>query len=116
MLTLLSCLQGGDIQQQLERSRPGNMHLQNTIRPCASPALFTHKTPCIYMQGSLQRSGAVSRAVGEVFLADHNLQLGPHFISLQIHSNVNVHIKTPLKDTEALSHIPLQTVAGVDFD
>lgn len=89
MLNLFFCLQGGP-----ERSRPGKMHLQNTIMPCASPALFTHKTPCIYagLPAALWR-GKQSSWRGLSFLVDHNLQPGLHFISLQLDSNVNVHIK-----------------------
>lgn len=43
MLTLF--LQGGDIEQESERSRPGKMHLQNGTMPCADPALLTHRIP-----------------------------------------------------------------------
>lgn len=58
-------LQGGDIEQESERSRPGKMHLQNGTMPCADTALLTHRIPSYEQEApcsSLERSVGHGRA------------------------------------------------------
>lgn len=57
MLTLFSCLQGGDIQQELERSRPGKTHLQNRVIYFVLPQHFSPTKLPVYTWEFLKYSG-----------------------------------------------------------